>query len=72
MNGQHDLGIVWPMGHSDIPQVVEKERPIVIHPWSQKIFSECPKVGYRYWVVDTDDQIIAYLDQSVRGKNRTS
>ena len=65
MNGQYDLEIVRPMAHSDIPQVVEIERKVTFHPWTQNAFSESLKAGYKCWVIDSDDQVIAYLVQSI-------
>ena len=61
MNGQYDLEIVRPMACADIFQVVEIERQVKFHPWAQNAFSECLKAGYQCWVIDSDDQVIAYI-----------
>ena len=61
MNGQYDLEIVRPMACADISQVVEIERQVKFHPWAQNAFSECLKAGYQCWVIDSDDQVIAYI-----------
>ena len=65
MNGQYDLEIVRPMACADISQVVEIERQVTFHPWAQKAFSECLKAGYQCWVIDSDNQVIAYIVPSV-------
>ena len=61
MNGQYDLEIVRPMACADISQVVEIERQVTFHPWAQNAFSECLKAGYQCWVIDSDNQVIAYI-----------
>ena len=64
MNGQYDLEIVRPMACADISQVVEIERQVKYHPWAQNAFSECLKAGYQCWVIESDNQVIAYIDPS--------
>ena len=64
MNGQYDLEIVRPMACADISQVVEIERQVTFHPWAQKAFSECLKAGYQCWLIDSDNQVIAYIGPS--------
>ena len=65
MNGQYDLEIVRPRPHSDIPQVVEIERKVTFHPSTQNAFSESLKAGNKYWIIDSDDSVIAYLVHSI-------
>ena len=57
MNGQYDLGIVRPMAHSDISQVVEIERKATFHPSTLNAFSESLKAGYKCWIIDSDDPV---------------
>ena len=61
MNGQYDLEIVRPMARADLSKVVEIERQVKFHPWAQNAFSECLKAGYQCWVIDSDNQVIAYI-----------
>ena len=72
MNGQYDLGIVRPMAHSDIPQVVEIERKATFHPLILNGFSESIKAGRKCWIIDSDDPVIAYLFSQFTLKNRLS
>ena len=72
MNGQYDLEIVRPRAHSDIPQVVEIERKVTFHPSTQNAFSESLEVGYKCWIIDSDDPVIAYLFSQFTLKNRIS
>lgn len=39
----------------DIEAVVAIERSTYEFPWSERIFSDCLRVGYRAWVVDRPD-----------------
>ena len=72
INGQYDLGIVRPMAHSDISQVVEIERKATFHPSTQNAFSESLKAGYKCWIIDSDGPVIAYLFSQLTLKNRIS
>ena len=44
---------------------MEIERKVTFHPWTQNAFSEYLKAGYKCRVIDSDDQVIAYLVQSI-------
>ena len=65
MNDQYDLEITRPMAYSDIPQVVEIEQQVTFHPWTQNAFSESIKAGDKCWVIEYDNQVVAYLVQSI-------
>ena len=65
MNDQYDLEITRPMAYSDIPQVVEIEQQVTFHPWTQNTFSESIKAGDKCWVIEYDNQVVAYLVQSI-------
>jgi len=65
MNGQYDLGVVRPMAHSDIPQVVEIERKAIFHPSTQNALSQSLEAGYKCWIINSNDPVIAYLVQSI-------
>ena len=53
------------MAYSDIPQVVEIEQQVTFHPWTQNAFSESIKAGDKCWVIEYDNQVVAYLVQSI-------
>lgn len=54
------------MRRSDIERVIAIERSAYECPWSERIFQDCLRVGYRAWVaVDGDGQIIGYTLASV-------
>jgi ribosomal-protein-alanine N-acetyltransferase len=40
------------MRRSDVTQVIENERESYSHPWSERIFHDCLRVGYRAWVAE--------------------
>ena len=65
VNGQFNLGLVRPMVHSDVSEVVEIERQVTYHPWTQNAFSESLKAGYKCWVIDSDSRVVAYLVQAI-------
>ena len=44
-----------------LSKVVEIERQVTFHPWAQNAFSECLKAEYQCWVIDSDNQVIAYI-----------
>jgi len=72
MNGQYDLEIVRSRPHSDIPQVVEIERKVTFHPSTQNALSESLEVGYKCWIIDSEDPVSAYLFSQFTLKNRIS
>jgi hypothetical protein len=72
MTGQYDLGIVRPMAHSDISLVFEIERKVTFHPSTQNALSESLEVGYKCWIIDSEDPVSAYLFSQFTLKNRIS
>lgn len=54
----------WPirrMQVDDIPAVIAIESRAYSHPWSERIFRDCLRVGYYAWVIEAPgDGIVAY------------
>ena len=44
----------------DVPAVMEIEKTIYSHPWTEGIFSDCIRVGYNCWVYLDNDVLVAY------------
>lgn len=45
----------------DVPEVLEIEQVSYGYPWSERIFRDCLRVGYRGWVAtDLDDRVVGY------------
>lgn len=44
----------------DIPAVLEIERAVYTHPWTEGIFSDCIRVGYNCWIYTEQNIILAY------------
>lgn len=59
-----DLAI-RPMDENDIEAVVEIERGAYDFPWSAGIFTDCLRVGYCCWVLDTGGALAGYGIMSV-------
>lgn len=54
------------MRRSDVEQVLAIERNAYECPWSERIFQDCLRVGYRAWVaLDGDGRTIGYTLASV-------
>ncbi|AWN16875.1 ribosomal protein S18-alanine N-acetyltransferase [Salinisphaera sp. LB1] len=54
-----DLWQVRRMRSQDVAAVLEIERSSYSHPWSERIFHDCLRVGYRAWVVDRAGRSVA-------------
>ena len=48
------------MTEEDVPEIMEIERLVYTHPWSEGIFNDCIRVGYNCWVFLDQDKIQAY------------
>jgi len=48
------------MTEADVPEIMEIERLVYSHPWSEGIFKDCIRVGYNCWVFLDQDVIQAY------------
>jgi len=48
------------MTEEDVPEILEIERLVYTHPWSEGIFKDCIRVGYNCWVFLDKDKIQAY------------
>lgn len=44
----------------DVAEIMEIEREIYTHPWTEGIFKDCIRVGYNSWVYLEQEKIIAY------------
>ncbi|ERJ19020.1 Ribosomal-protein-alanine acetyltransferase [Salinisphaera shabanensis E1L3A] len=50
----------------DVPAVLEIEQVSYGYPWSERIFRDCLRVGYRGWVAtDLDSRVVGYALLSV-------
>lgn len=57
---------VRPMRSADVPAILAIERMSYEYPWSERIFRDCLRVGYRAWVAtDMGGQVIGYTLLSV-------
>ncbi|MEM7027048.1 MAG: ribosomal protein S18-alanine N-acetyltransferase [Pseudomonadota bacterium] len=52
--------IIRPMDEKDLYGVMAIEERAYQFPWSKQIFLDCLNVGYCCWVVEQQDQIVAY------------
>lgn len=48
------------MTFADVPEVLDIERQIYTHPWTEGIFNDCIRVGYQCWVYTENNQILSY------------
>ena len=60
-----DSAVIRPMRDEDIAAVQDIERRAYDFPWSASIFSDCLRVGYCCWVLDTGDGLAGYGIMSV-------
>ena len=65
MNGRPNQKLIRPMGYSDLSEVLEIERHVTYHPWTQNAFSESLRIGNQCWVIEDNSRVIAYLVQSI-------
>jgi ribosomal-protein-alanine N-acetyltransferase len=49
-----------PMRQEDLFQVVAIEERVYPFPWTLGIFQDCLRVGYCYWVMVLDEEVIGY------------
>ncbi len=54
INGFREMGI------DDIPEIMEIEKAVYTHPWTEGIFKDCMRVGYNCWVFMEQNKILAY------------
>lgn len=54
-----------PMCESDVPDILKIETTAYTHPWTERIFQDCLRVGYCCWVMARSDSIIGYGVMSV-------
>lgn len=52
--------IIRPMEDADIPAVVAIEQAAYRAPWSEILIRDCVTVGLQCWVLETEQQIVAY------------
>ncbi len=51
---------VLPMSPADVPAIGEIERRNYVIPWSDSIFRDCIKAGYRGFVLKHEDTLLGY------------
>lgn len=56
---------IRPMQGEDIAAIMEIETRAYEFPWSEVIFQDCLRVGYCCWVLERDDELVAYGVMSV-------
>ena len=49
-----------PMTLDDVPEIMNIEKQIYEHPWTEGIFRDCIRVGYYGWVYEIENTIQAY------------
>ena len=54
-----------PMVEDDLAGIMRVENAAYEFPWGEAIFSDCLRVGYCCWVLESDDEIIAHGVMSV-------
>ena len=54
-----------PMNESDLADILQIETIAYTHPWTERIFQDCLRVGYCCWVVSRAGIIIGYGVMSV-------
>ncbi len=54
-----------PMVEEDLQDIMRVEEAAYPFPWKEMIFRDCLRVGYCCWVMEADDDIVAYGVMSV-------
>ncbi|HKK15801.1 MAG TPA: ribosomal protein S18-alanine N-acetyltransferase [Gammaproteobacteria bacterium] len=54
-----------PMNESDLADILQIETIAYTHPWTERIFQDCLRVGYCCWVISRAGIIIGYGVMSV-------
>ncbi len=54
-----------PMREEDIAGVLAIEDSAYTHPWGEGIFLDCLRVGYSCWLMEREEEIIAYGVMSI-------
>ncbi len=57
---------IRPMQPADVPAVLVIERRAHLAPWTEGIFRDCLRVGYRCEVLQADDDLFGYLVMTVQ------
>jgi len=53
------------MTEYDLPAILEVEFQSYEFPWPESIFSDCLQFGYSSWVVELDQEVVAYCIMSL-------
>ncbi len=53
------------MDISDIDTVMRVEAQVYEHPWTEKIFKDCIRVGYECWLTSIDHEVVGYAVISI-------
>jgi len=54
-----------PMAEEDLKAIMMIEESAYTHPWTEMIFRDCLRVGYNCWLMEEDNEVIAYGVMSV-------
>jgi ribosomal-protein-alanine N-acetyltransferase len=54
-----------PMSPADVEEVMHLETSVYQFPWTERIFSDCIRVGYDCWLALQDDIIVAHAVVSI-------
>ena len=61
VNPEHDLTSKFrKMTSEDVAEILNIEKKIYTHPWTEGIFNDCIRVGYHCWVYIEEEKIQAY------------
>lgn len=55
-----DSAVIRTLASEDMEQVMELERLGHSHPWSEGIFRDCFKDGYRLWALEQDHRVLGF------------
>lgn len=59
-NKSAKTGIIRQMRLQDIPEMMKTENVVYSHPWTAGIFQDCITAGYHCYVMEENDEIMAY------------
>ena len=57
---QNPVEQMRPMQESDLDAIMEIENSVYPYPWTRGIFTDCLRVGYSSWVLESGQEIIGY------------
>lgn len=60
-----------PMKAEDLSQVIKIDQRVYPYPWTESIFRDCLHVGYCCWVMEENNEIVAYSIMSIGAANES-